>query len=485
MSRAKNWINTYVSWMHTPLYILLAGALACAHAGIQVVATPTELQSFFGTSAVKLAFVESKQIQVIDFAPAAPAASTLAGTNGAIAPQFSPDGHWLVYGQGPSSDMTNNAATKSSAYLVPTAGGTPTLAVADNAHEPRFRRTGASTELVYATLGVWDGWKGLGETRTLPVDLSAPTVQLGVESTLASGSYYGGANDSYLATGSSRAVMAKLSDAPLVPQITLAYPLSKSDGSLDNLERQACNISIYPGTEFSDVMMSLDFGSAGQTNAQINGGKAWGMHDLLFMTRYDGTILGQILRPARSDFPSLADDSYTGHHFDDAEWSNHPYFAVANIQVSRAFPDAGGGWINEEQHEIILAIDLRLGTTLVLAQSSQVGPGLTADLQWPNLWVDRSSANVPSVTSDWMQKMASPVRAPTLSQPSGALRIIGQNVFSSEPLASVVSYDLRGHKRVWSSSDGFVWSLPTKIHGVQLVVAAHAIGSVTVRSFQF
>jgi hypothetical protein len=465
--------------MRKTLLCLFAGSVLVAHANVRIVATSAELQSFFGTSAVKLAYVESKQLRVIDFSQTTPSALTLLGTTGAIAPQFAPNGDWLVYGQGPVSDMTNNASVKSAAYLIPATGGTPTLAVADAAHEPRFRRSTGTPTLVYSTLGVWDGWKGLGETRIMPVDLSTAQPKLGTATTLASsGSYYGGANDSYIATGSSRAVMSKLSDSPLAPQITLAYSLSKTGSAVDNSERQACNTSIYPGTEYPNVMMSLDFGSASQSNAQINSLKPWGLHDVLFLTRYDGSFVAHFLRPERAAFPSFADESYTSHHFDDAEWSNHPYFAVLNIQVSRAFPDAVGEWVNEEQHEILLALDLRSGESLVLAQTEKVGLGVTSDLQWPNLWVDRNSAGAPVVTADWMDNITSPVLAPRMRKQSNELIFSGRSVFAQEPIGGLRSVDIQGIMVPWIQADatGFRWSAPAGLQGVQVLVGTTSRG---------
>lgn len=450
--------------------ILLGASFLYAEAVL--VAGQAEIKSFFGTTNVRLAYVDAATVRAVDYAAASPAISELAGTTGAIAPQFSPNGAWITYGLGPAADMSNNADIASSAYLVPFAGGAPVLAVQDAAHEPRFRQHSASPELVYATQGVWMGWNGLGETRVLPVDLDGATPQFGTSSALISGSYYGGANANYIATGSNRAVMAKLGASPATPKITLGYALVNANGVVDNLERQACNTSIYPGTEFPDAMLSLDFGSGGKTNATINQGKAWAKHDILFITRYDGTRPGAFLRPERSAFATLSDASYTAHHFDDAEWSNHPYFAIANIQVSRAY-QISGAWENEDKHEILLAIDLRTGKHLVLARSASVGFDETSDLQWPALWIDRSATGVPAVVSDWLLKLPSSVRpgAPAPALPS--LRLQGRTLIATAPLRTVRSSDLQGRLLHWQplDADGLSWSMPSLGSGIQYIQA--------------
>lgn len=450
------------------------GAISAFSADVQLVASSAEIRDFFGTDSVRLAFVESKWIRVVDFSAASPTIQSLSGTSGAIAPQFSPQGDWLVYGLGPNSDMTNNINTKSSAYLVPFQGGTPTLAVADMAHEPRFRRNSSGNpELVYSTIGVWNGWSSSGETRILPVNLSSSTPSLGTSSVLLSGAYYGGANDDYVATGSTRAIMSSISNSN--PQITLAYSLTSLNGVVNSNERQACNTSIYPGTEYSNGMLSLDFGSAGMTNSSIHQGKAWGLHDILFFTLYDGTMLAHWTRPDRNAFSLFADDSYVGHHYDDVEWSNHPYFAVANIQVTRSYL-VGDEWFDEEPHEVIVAIDLRSGKHLALAQSSTVGQGISADLVWPNLWVNRNAA--PKIIDNWVQQSNSIQPHTNADLPSAILQVYHHQIHSKKPLQTLVSYDMQGKAHSWiSNAAGTMWKAPVGIQGVHRVVAIDSKGN--------
>jgi len=449
------------------------GAISAFSADVQLVASSADIRDFFGTDSVRLAFVESKWIQVVDFSKASPSIQTLSGTSGAISPQFSPQGDWLVYGLGPNSDMTNNINTKSSAYLVPFQGGTPSLAVADVAHEPRFRRSSSdSAELVYSTIGVWNGWLSTGETRTLPVNLSSSTPSFGAPSVLISGAYYGGANEDYVATGSTRAIMSSISNSN--PQITLAYSLTSLSGVVNSNERQACNTSIYPGSEYSNGMLSLDFGSAGMTNSTIHQGKAWGLHDIIFFTLSDGTMLGHWVRPDRNAFYILADDSYVGHHYDDLEWSNHPYFAVANIQVTRSYL-VGDEWFDEEPHEILIAIDLRSGKHLALAQSSSVGQGVSADLVWPNLWVSRNAA--PKIIDNWVQQSNSIHSHSNADLSSAILQVYQNKVRSEMSLQTLVSFDMQGTVHSWiSNASGTVWSAPMGLNGVQRIVATDVQG---------
>jgi hypothetical protein len=463
------------------LRFALVASVFSVQAAVRVTAGRLELRTFFGTDSVRLAFRDGKGLATIDFSDATPIAAGIPGTDGAIAPQFSHNGRWLVYGLGPSTDMTSNATIKSSAWLVPFAGGTPFLAVPDSAHEPRFRRTAGRDALVCPSVGVWNGWKGSGSTWEVPLDLSGAQPKKGASVLLAKGTYYGGANDSFIATGSSRAVMARLAEDPLVPRITLGYTLSWLDGALDTKERQACNTSIYPGPEHPDAMLSLDFGSAGMTNPGINGAKPWGLHDVLFLTRYDGRISTQVTRPERDVFPSLSDTTWTGHHYDDAEWSNHPYFAVANIQVSRAYLSGSGGWINEDMHEILVAIDLRSGKNLVLAQTATVGQGLTSDLQWPNLWIAPNAGTVPQVRNGWLDELSASGIA---ARP--ALRLEGRlekgRFVSMQPLRSLRSTGLDGKEVFWRSTDrdGKTWEAPNHRRGMLLLVGETSLGLKTV-----
>jgi len=466
--------------MHPILRFALVASVFSVQAAVRVTAGREELRTFFGTDSVRLAFRDGKDLVTIDFSDATPMAAAIPRTDGAIAPQFSRDGRWIVYGMGPSTDMTSNAATKSSAWLVPFAGGTPFLAVPDSAHEPRFRRSVGRDALVCPTVGVWNGWKGSGSTWEVPLDLSGAQPKTGSPVLLAKGTYYGGANDSFIATGSSRAVMARLADDPLVPRIALGYTLG-SGATVDTKERQACNTSIYPGPEHPDAMLSLDFGSAGMTNPRINGAKPWELHDVLFLTRYDGRISTQVTRPERNAFPSLSDTTWTGHHYDDAEWSNHPYFAVANIQVSRAYPSGSGGWVNEDLHEILVAIDLRSGKNLVLAQTAAIGQGLTSDLQWPNLWIAPNADTVPQVRKGWLDDLeASEIAVRTASRLEG--RLEKGRFVSQQPLRTLRSVGLDGKDVSWQSTDrnGRTWEAPGRKRGMLLLVGETTSGLKTV-----
>jgi hypothetical protein len=70
------------------------------------------------------------------------------------------------------------------------------------------------------------------------------------------------------------------------------------------------------------------------------------------------------------------------------EWSNHPYFSAAAIEVRRLWKADGGGFDETWKGEAVYAINLKDSTYIKLIESSDTSQTTETHMRWPWLWVD-------------------------------------------------------------------------------------------------
>jgi hypothetical protein len=152
---------------------------------------------------------------------------------------------------------------------------------------------------------------------------------------------------------------------------------------------QSCNASISSSRARPGAMMYLNL--SGSVPA-INGGKAWGEWQTILISDVANKLVKGYTYPADFAHPLETDpvsvSKIKWHH---SEWSNHPHFAAATLNVERFFK-AKSGFENTALQERIYLIDLKDSAYLeVLRPDAIKYTGKANDVggfYWPWLWVE-------------------------------------------------------------------------------------------------
>jgi hypothetical protein len=356
-------------------------------------ATSAEVREFLskgqGGVNAKLVYIDrtrpEEQLCYIDFSEAAasPAIHVIAAAKDPEVPVISPDGKWVVYASGTGTEAGSAPGTNSSVYLVKMEeAAQPVLIAADSACEPRFVQNPADGRLtvVYSTQSPNLGWEGHGRTMESEVDVSGNAPVPGTPKVLcASGSYTGGLSydGRYLCGGGGHIAMLDMQGAKGRPD-TLSYDMI-----------QSCNASITSSRVRTNAMMYLNTqGSA----AAINGGKKWGEWQTILISDNAKHLLKGYTYPAAFTYPvETVTPSVSAIKWHHCEWSNHPHFATATLNVERYFKSASG-YDNTAMQERIYLINLKDSAYLeVLRPDAVKSAGGTYDVSgfyWPWLWVE-------------------------------------------------------------------------------------------------
>ncbi|HKP94633.1 MAG TPA: hypothetical protein VJ385_02645 [Fibrobacteria bacterium] len=353
--------------------------------------SPEEVRAFFaagGGGRAKLAFVDrtgdAGSLCFVDFSEASPRIRVIAAAVDPKVPVISPDGDWITYASGPGAEAGSSLMARSSAYLVRMEeGAKPLLLAADSACEPRFVQNAESGKLavLYTTLSPNLGWEGFGRTLKMTLDVSgASPIKGAVETVSAGGSYTGGLSydGSHLCGGGGHVAMLDLRRPDARPE-TLSHNLV-----------QACNASVSSSRIFTDAVMYLN--SPKDSDPSLNGGKPWGEWQAILIGG------GSVPRGIRKGFlyplafardPETVPPSVSAIKWHHAEWSNHPYFAAATLNVDRYFR-GGGGIVNANLQERIYFINLRDSAYLeaLRPDTLEYRGRSSGGFFWPWLWVE-------------------------------------------------------------------------------------------------
>jgi len=447
------------------LGLLAAGALRAApHPTAVLCADHDSIVAFFDTDSVKLVFVDRAILYYVDFAEQVPAIRSFDSIpHSVIAPVISPDGNWVAYAAPGSdgrlkSDLTRDVSVKSSAWICRLHhAAKPVEARRDSAHVPRFVQNSGALDIVYSTVGEDDTWEiPAGEVLRRPVSGDG-IVSDSEEVVFDRFACYGGLSydERYLATGPNRACMVDLADSSGEPSLVhrLSLRAIESDQYFIHDTITVCNPSVSSSRIFTSSMIYFDLGSAGWFRPEINGGAAWRMHELLFIARYDKTVLRSYSQP--SDIPILTtaeiqEDVSKGGvgggitltEWDNPEWSNHPYFAASAVFADRIW-NFGSGWQHTMRNEYVYAVDLKDSTFMRLVACGDTAFSSEAWLAWPWIWV-----KVPSgfqEDPEWLatsMSIETPRAGGALAR--GAVYFDRNRLVAGEPIRRVWVYDMRG-----------------------------------------
>ena len=339
-----------------------------------------------GGARAKLAFIDrtgsEELLCYVDFSEADSKVHVIKAAKAAEVPVISPDGNWIVYASGTGTEAGSPPGSKSSIFLVKMDdAATPVRLTAENACEPRFVQNAAGKlAVVYATEAPDFAWERHGRTMRVEVDVASGTPAPGTPVPLCdSGSYTGGLSydGKYLCGGGGHVAMLDLTSCKSNPD-TLSYAMT-----------QSCNASITSSRVRSGAMMYLNtLGTA----AGINGGKAWGEWQTILISDAAKKLVKGYTFPAAFAHPvETTPASVSNVKWHHCEWSNHPHFAAATLNVERFFK-AKSGYDNTALQERIYLIDLKDSAYLeVLRPDAVKFTGKAFDvggLYWPWLWVE-------------------------------------------------------------------------------------------------
>jgi hypothetical protein len=431
----------------------------------EVVASVQQIEQFLGTKNVKIVFQNISGVigylYYIDIAAATggtPAIVPMDNTQGAILPMISPDGNYVVYGKGPGGDLTPSQEVKSNAYICAIEQtAQPTPVKTDFAHEPRFMFSDEIT-VIYSTLGSWGAWNGIGQVMAMKTPGGIPS---GTETPLVtSGSYYGGLSKGggYICSGGDKAVILDIHSGATEADTALKYGLKERNNPAAQYSfapRQACNPSISSSAVRPDAMLCLDFGSYMEINGQtklgindsINGGTPWDIHDILMICGIEGRVLKHYGKPTAEEAGlETSQQNYSSHSWDDPEWSNHPYYAIANLEVERYYLNPATQLYDaEERHEKIYLVNLKDSTYLELVRSTNVVQGSSTNLQWPFLWIEMQTSF--QEDSSFLNPTINTIMPiGTRSRPESGISVSARRIASTAPLQAVSLFTLQGKR---------------------------------------
>jgi hypothetical protein len=379
--------------------LLLCLSHAHAQGKFVVTATAAQVAQACGTADIKLVFAVRDSLYYVDFSETTPHIAALATAGPAYLPVISPDGNWVAYQSGSNAESPSSLPAKPTSWMRELSpAGTP-IKIADTAFVPRFVQNMPpdSPTIIYATSVACPAQACFSDGQTLKKTIVNKTPGL-AQTVFAHGSYYGGLSwdGRYLNTawdGGPNAFMLDLQGNTGMPQSIHTMRVKKNVTNVDTFVTVgSCNPSRSASRLFDNTMLYFDFSSAAITAAKCNHPLlgTWGMHQLLFLSRYDAEDLRVYAMPA--DRPIIPVASATGvgeavgKQWNNPEWSNHPYYAVASLLVDRLW-SVSGSWNHTTNTESIYLVNLKDSVYLKLVESTDTSYTSTTTFENPFIWV--------------------------------------------------------------------------------------------------
>jgi len=425
----------------------------------RIAVTQGRLDSVCGTHNVRVVFTSYQDTgYFVDFSEAPPQIRKMANVAKAYFPVISSDGRWITYQTEIEKDGPSTSALSGKVWFRELAvTGTP-IKIADTGYVPRFiQNTPADTPTIIYSTSVacpQENCYTVGRTVKRGVVNKTP---LQAEVVFNGGSYYGGLSwdNRYLITGwfgGPNIFMLDLLNSAAGPHPVHTMRVKKSGTSIDTgVIIDACNISRSASRIFTNSMLYYDKGSQAVTTAKcyhpILG--TWLPHSLLFISRYDAEDLKVFAMPEYPKLIPIADaqglGEAVGKEWNFPEWSNHPYYGIANLNIDRLW-NKSGSWEHIPKCESIYLVALKDSQYVKLIESTDSSYSSTTSFKNPFLWVE-----VPAgfqEDSNWLAK--------TIWERSGAVRpfkerkrMMTSDALLSDPrVAEIIVYNLSGRKIV-------------------------------------
>jgi hypothetical protein len=384
----------------------------------KVTATQAMLDSVCGTHAIKLVFTCQNLLWYVDFFEPTPQLRQMSGVASPYYPVISSDGRWVAYQTGLEFEGPSSSTLVGKPWMRELAVIGAPVQIADTGYVPRFVQNTSpdSPEIVYATslacpqMICYNAGKTM-KRKVINKAVAAPVL-------VSEGSYYGGLSwdNRYLNTGwegGPNGFMLDLQDQaagsrPTHTMRTLKVKTVASDPDTFNMVPVGtCNTSRSASRVFTNTMLFFDFGSGTISSAKcyhpLLG--TWLVHEKLFISRLDGEDLQVFSTPADRPTIPVAQAVGTGEAiskaWDNPEWSNHPYFGVANLIVERIFR-VNTAWERTKNHESIYLLDLKDSTYVKLVETTDTAVASASTFLYPFVWVEVPAAF--KEDSTWLAK---------------------------------------------------------------------------------
>jgi hypothetical protein len=369
----------------------------------------------------KLVFCESGKFYMAQFSKDSIFVKEIPSAAHGVLPVISPDGNYYTYAKGVTGDGEENSpCTTFFSSFDPAIIASP-ITVATPAYVPRFIQNSPDPTLIYSTCSknpditkhAWDKCGTVVKTSFVNNTFTKPEIVWG------GGSYFGGLSydNKYLCTawlGTGFAMMLDITSSANTPNYVHLKVKNNITQTDSLIKIGVCNPSISSSRAFTNAMMFFDFGSENiPKNYSVPNFSKWALHEIIFISRFDGAILKAFKPPVNpqlssQEWDALTVDQAAGQSYQREwnypEWSNHPYLAAATIRMSRVWSKINGTtkeWdLSYNNDEYIFLINLKDSTFLPVLQTTDTTKSSKRSFMWPWLW-----AQIPSTFSesnDWL-----------------------------------------------------------------------------------
>jgi hypothetical protein len=341
---------------------------------VTISASAGDVQTFAGTTAAKLVFVnvsgEDRTLCFVDFSHTFPHVLEYLDDQNVYMPAISPDGRFAAYCSG---DVGLSGPSEVTVRSLDSLNSPKTKLGSNPAYAPRWwtDMLTKDTFLVYTSSAVVNGndalWKSTG---TFLQKMKGGRPVGNPEEIVSDGSYHDGlsADKRYIVTGYTRLMMKDL-----VTNEEKQLFLSPENGKDANGSNQVCNVSISPDTGSAVRCMFLDFGYPRISSLT---GCSYDPHQFVFISTMKDSI---------TTFMHCPDGEQS---WDNPQWSNHARFAV------------GCGRNSEDKAHAIYAIDITKKNSMRIATG--------AELQQPYLWTGAILENYSNLSIDSLGRYNDP-----------------------------------------------------------------------------
>lgn len=343
-----------------------------------------QVVDFFGTANVKTVFVvrRARQLAYVDWSETTADEDvptvrliSMPSVSSPQKPMLSPDGNYLTFVDGGS---TGDRSSKSRTGYVCKLEENPTLhmIVPDSCHIPRWvQNPDITPTIVFSSCGSGDGgsrvYNSCGATYKVSVNAGVP----GTPQVIYSGGGFlsGLSPDQKWLAAAENSPHLYMTDITSSEDIVFKTPLITRPSECDTASIQVCNGSVTSSRVTTDVALCLDFSG----NHPEMGGE-WGIHDRIQVFNSKSEIVDyydvsdETIEAAGDD---ISEGQIVDNQWEGSEWSNHPYYLVANLGLTRA----GGSMARER----VYAINLYEKKDTELVRTTD-----TTNIPTPHLWAE-------------------------------------------------------------------------------------------------
>lgn len=360
-------------------------------------------------------------------------------------PMLSPDGNWIVYAKGKGAEAQGNSNKASEGFFCKLDPDAMPISIneelgIDTVVEPRFVYNGDTNKftIVFGTRPGDEAWD-IGHTKAVEVDVSGAQPQFGAPWTVSSGSFSAGMSPDSTFVGGGGGTIAmlnrntsELNDSSIIPF------------------NQACQASMTSSRLKPNMMSYLSFTVRPEDVPEgFHGPDSWGKWDLLLVTDFNGKNVMNFYYPENDLPPKKEWEEYNGgtsyiqdHRWHHPEWSNHPYFSVSSVEISRTFDLGNENYEDQKYQEVAYLINMKDSAYLrAIEWDTTYNRSNWNGIYWPSLWVEKSQNF--QEEEDWYVKYVNSMREMP-SNEQNSVKITNGRLISDIPMKKITVYSTLG-----------------------------------------